>query len=386
MLIFDSNSLSSECYYMLQDIMDVLQKNNNKVVIALNQSDNFLPELIKSDYIKIHNVFSDQELALLTPHTNFHALTERRRRNSNLDYLNILKKEQSIPISLNIKLPKEYTKNEQIILLLLGAKDKIYSRELNSLRIKHSEIQSFLNRVSILCEWIHTAKGESGTYSTYKLVHNSKNIILDEIRKIASDDIIQSILSIVKTFKNGDNNQKRIYREVMQFDTLNQLFGRKKGAGKLIFNVYQNLESELSDDLHFWLQRSKSIYRLMPNKYWKLKTSYSYAKKVYLDSNNDTLTTKASLSVSLICSLLYNLERNNEIKLNWLEESINLGYQAIFSEYYNQEKRLKNDLNTENQHNNYADLIKKSCSNYILLIHKNSSITTKATLILNKLE
>ena len=172
----------------------------------------------------------------------------------------------------------------------------------------------------------------------------------------------------------------------MTICTLNQLFGRKKGAGKLIFNVYQNLESELSDDLHFWLQRSKSIYRLMPNKYWKLKTSYSYAKKVYLDSNNDTLTTKASLSVSLICSLLYNLERNNEIKLNWLEESINLGYQAIFSEYYNQEKRLKNDLNTENQHNNYADLIKKSCSNYILLIHKNSSITTKATLILNKLE
>ena len=386
MLIFDSNSLSSECYYMLQDIVDVLQKNNNKVVIALNQSDNFLPELIKSDYIKINNVFSDHELSLLTPQTNLHALTERRTRNSNLDYLNILKKEQSIPISLNLKLPKEYTKNEQIILLLLGTKDKIYSRELNSLRIKHSEIQSFLNRVSILCEWIHTAKGESGTYSVYKLVHNSKNIILDEIRKIGSNDIIQAILSIVKTFRNGDNNQKRIYREVMQFDTLNQLFGRKKGAGKLIFNVYQNLESELSDDLHFWLQRSKSIYRLMPNKYWKLKTSYSYAKKVYLDSNNDTLTTKSALSVSLICSLLYNLERNDEAKLNWLEESIDLGYQAIFSEYYNQEKRLKNDLNTENQHNNYANLIKKSCSNYILSIHKNFSITTKATCILNKLE
>ena len=386
MLIFDSNSLSSECYYMLQDIMDVLQKNNNKVVIALNQSDNFLPELIKSDYIKINNVFSDHELSLLTTQTNLHALTERRTRNSNLDYLNILKKEQSIPISLNLKLPKEYTKNEQIILLLLGTKDKIYSRELNSLGIKHSEIQSFLNRVSILCEWMHTVKGESGTYSTHKLVHNSKNIILDEIRKIDSDDIIQAILSIVKTFRNGDNNQKRIYREVMQFDTLNQLFGRKKGAGKLIFNVYQKLESQLSDDLHFWLQRSKSIYRLMPNKYWKLKTSYSYAKKVYLDSNNDTLTTKSALSVSLICSLLYNLERNDEAKLNWLEESIDLGYQAIFSEYYNQEKRLKNDLNTENQHNNYADLIKKSCSNYILSIHKNFSITTKATRILNKLE
>ena len=386
LLIFDSNSLSSECYYMLQDIIDTLQKNNNKIVIALNQSDNYLPEHIKSDYIKINNTFSEHELSLLTPETDFHGFTERRIRNSNLDYLNILKKEQSIPISLDLKLPKEYTKNEQIILLLLGTKDKIYSRELNSLRIKYSEIQSFLNRVSILCEWIHTAKGERGTYSTYKLVHNSKNIILDEIRKIDHDNIIESILSIVKIFKFGDNNQKRIYREVMQFDTLNQLFGRKKGAGKLIFRVYLNLESELSNDLHFWLQRSKSIYRLMPNKYWKLKSAYSYAKKVYLDSDNDTLTTKAALSVSLVCSLIYKLERNYVSKFNILEESIDLGYQAIFSEYYKQEKRLENDLNIENQHNNYADLIKESCSTYILSINKNSSITQKATRILNKLK
>ena len=386
MLVFDSNSLSSECYYMLQDITDTLQNNNNKVVIALNQSDTYLPELTKSDYIKINNTFSDGELSLLTPETNLHGFTERRTRNSNLDYLNILKKEQSIPISLDLKLPNEYTNNEQIILLLLGTKDKIYSRELNSLQIKYSEIQSFLSRVSILCEWIHTTKGESGTYSTYKLVHNSKNIILDEIGKIEHDSIIRSILSIVKAFKDGDNNQKRIYREVMQFDTLNQLFGRKKGAGKLIFSVYQNLESELSNDLHFWLQRSKSIYRLMPNNYWKLKSAYSYAKKVYLDSDNDTLITKAALSVSLICSLIYKLERNYAAKLNVLEESIDLGYQAIFSEYYTQEKRLENDLNTENLHNNYADLMKESCSTYTLSIHKNSGITKKATSILNKLK
>lgn len=386
MLIFDSNSLSSECYYMFRDVTDTLEKNNNKVVIALNQTDTFLSELTKSDYIKISNIFSTEELTLLTPETNLHGFIERKKHNSNLDYLNILKKEQSIPISLNLRLPNEYTKNEQIILLLLATKDKIYSRELNSLRIKYAEIQSFLNRVSILCEWVHTTKGESGTYSAYKLVHNSKNIILDEIRKIDHDDIIQSILFIVKTFKKGDNNQKRIYREVMQFDTLNQLFGRKKGAGKLIFSVYENLESELSGDLHFWLQRSKSIYRLLPNNYWKLKSAYSYAKKVYLDSSNDTLMTKAALSVSLICSLLYSLEKNYRAKLNVLEESIDLGYQAIFSEYYKQEKRLQNDLNTENHHNNYADLMKKSCSDYILLEHKNPSITQKATRILGKLK
>lgn len=77
--------------------------------------------------------------------------------------------------------------------------------------IKYSEIKLFLKRVSILCEWIHTTKGESGTYTTCKLVHNSKNIILDDIRKIDHDDIIQSILFIVKTFKTVHNNQKNIW-------------------------------------------------------------------------------------------------------------------------------------------------------------------------------
>ena len=106
----------------------------------------------------------------------------------------------------------------------------------------------------------------------------------------------------------------------------------------------------------------------MPNNYWKLKSAYSYAKKVYLDSDNDTLITKAALSVSLICSLIYKLERNYAAKLNVLE------------------KRLENDLNTENLHNNYADLMKESCSTYTLSIHKNSGITKKATSILNKLK
>lgn len=84
--------------------------------------------------------------------------------------------------------------------------------------------------------------------------------------------------------------------------------------------------------------------------------------------------------------MLYSLEKNYRAKLNVLEESIDLGYQAIFSEYYKQEKRLQNDLNTENHHNNYADLMKKSCSDYILLEHKNPSITQKATRILGKLK
>ena len=385
LLIFDSNSLSTECYYMFQDISEILVKNNNKIIITMNQSDNYLPDLVKSEYIKISSIFSTKEIDLLKPKTDLHGLAERKTLNTNLDYLNVIKREQGISLLLTLNLPREYTKNEQILLLLLGVKDKIFSRDINSLGIKYSEIKSFLNRVSFLCEWVPTARGETGTYSSYKLVHNSKNIVLEEIRKIKHDDVIESIIAIVMAFQNGDNNQKRIYHEVMQFDTLNQLFGRKKGAGKLISNVYKNLESILSKDLHFWLQRSKSIYRLVPEKYWQLKDSYSYAKKVYMDSSDITLITKAALSVSLICSLLYPLERNREVQLDLLEEAINLGHRSIFSDYYKQEKRLKNDLNFESKRNNYADLIKKSCFSYLELQHNNSDIAQKAFEIINKL-
>ena len=240
--------------------------------------------------------------------------------------------------------------------------------------------------MSILVEWIKTSKGEKNTYSAYKLVHNSKNIIMDEIQKLSHEDIIHVILTIVNAFKNGDLNQKRTYREVMQFDTLNQLFGRKKGAGKLIFMVYENLETLLKNDLHFWLQRSKSIYRLVPTNYWKLKTAYSYAKKVYLDSDNETLTTKAALTVSLICSLLYSLEKNNTIRQDFQKEAIELGFQAIFSEYYKQEKRLKNDLNIENSRKNYVDLIQNICSSYVLSPISNASTIRKSRAIIEKLQ
>lgn len=386
LLLFDSNSLSVDGYYLLQDVEDILKKNNNKIIVVFNQSDNFLSEITNSGYIIIKNKFDEDEITLLTPKTNSHALTERHLEETNLDYLNTIKKEQKIHLALNMNLPLKYTNNEQILLLLLCVKDKIYSREINSLRIKNFEIESFVNRVSILAEWIKTSKGESNTYSSFKLVHNSKSILMDEMQKISNDDIVSTIKKIVSTFKNGDDNQKRIYREVMQFDTLNMLFGRKKGAGYLIFKVYENLESLLEDDLHFWLQRSKSIYRLAPTKYWKLKTAYSYAKKVYLDSKKEILTTKASLTISLICSLLYPLEKNKRLKQDFQEEAINLGYSAIFSDYYKYEKRLHNDLSIENIRKNYVDLILNVCHSYILATHSNPTISRKAQKIISKLQ
>lgn len=386
LFIFDSNSLSHETYYMLQDSVLQLKQNNNRLIITLNQSDNYLSEIIDSEYITIDNFFSDNDLTKLISLTNNYGFAERTKRNTNLDYLEIIKKEQEIKI-LSLKLPNRYSFNEHLLILLLSVKDKVYSRDIRSLKISESEITSFLERTNILIEKVKTAKGEKNTFSVYKLVHNSKNILLSELRKLTPEDTLKAILHIVITFKNGDNNQKRIYREVMQFDTLNQVFGRKKGAGKLIFEVYNSLEKELKDDLHFWLQRSKSIYRLMPTKYYKLRSAYAYAKKVYLDSKSENLTAKSALTLSLICSLLYELEHEKGDKIKRQREAINLGYTAILSSYYKQEKRLKNDLGMENPRKNYVDLIVTLCNNYILASsnQEDQDLKNKAFSIITKL-
>ena len=97
----------------------------------------------------------------------------------------------------------------------------------------------------------------------------------------SKEDIIKCIVHIVERVKD-DRTRYRIYIDIILFDTLNQLFGGKRGAGNLIFEVYERLEEYLSDSL----QRSKSIYRLKSNDLAKLKEAYSYSIKVYFDGGH----------------------------------------------------------------------------------------------------
>lgn len=358
LLLFDSNSVSEEAYYMFRDVEPILKENNHKIVLAMNQCDNYLPEIVEAESERISSVFDDKERIILKKKTNKLGLIQRKNRETNLDYLKTLESQQKLTFFNSLHIPKDYTKNEKILLLILCVKDKIYSKDINALGIQYREVRSLVSRADLLIEQLNTKKGER-KFSGYKLVHNSKNCLLDAIHKWSRSDIIATIMTIVTTFLNGDRDQKRIYREVMQFDTLNQLFGYQKGAGELILNVYESLEEILNDDLHFWLQRAKSLYRLNPSKPEQVKKAYMYAKKAYMDSHdNSTLTTKAALSVSLICGLLYSIEKNEDYQ----EEGIRLGYDAIFSSYYRKTQKLNSDL--EKGRKKYVDLLMAMCQEY----------------------
>ncbi len=367
LLVFDTNALSSESYFLIRDNEEILCQKHNRIIMAVNQSDNYLSEVIDCKEVRIKNQFSDKEIQDFKEQSAAFGFVKRDTFSTNLDYLEKLHKEQKLPVLSAIQLPKSYTENEKILLLILCVKDKVYTKDIYSLGISQSELKRFLDRAQKLVELIHNSKGENSiSKSSQKLVHNSKLILLKEIQNFQSQDTVNAILRIVKAFLNGDNDQKRIYKEVMQFDTLNQLFGRKSGAGRLIFKVYEKLQPVLKDDLHYWLQRAKSIYRLVSDtQYFKLKEAYGYAKKAYMDSNQKSLTAKAALTTSLICCLLYRLERNPIEKQEYQKEAIRLGHEAIRSEYYRFQDRLNNEL--DSSYKGYRNNLIDTCKEFVMI-------------------
>ena len=136
-----------------------------------------------------------------------------------------------------------------------------------------------------------------------------------------------------KTKLSKDRAKRRLYIETVLFDTLNQLFGHAKGAGKLILDIYEELEPDLNQDMDYWLQRSKSIYRIYPKNYSKLKTAYQYAKKSASDGDS-RIQAKAALTTSLICCLLARQCRNEMDQRDYEIEAITSAETAVTSVYF----------------------------------------------------
>jgi hypothetical protein len=372
LFIFDSNSLSASCYRLISNSFTLLKSNNNKIITVANSNDNFIVESLNSGFIELSSMFYGKELTRINELADGYGLIVRKKKFSNLDYLHKLSKEQKIDMSL-LKYPEKLSKNEKIILILLSVLDKVFLGDAIALGISTIDVRDFLHRFPIIVEEMPVEVYEASTHSSRKIVHNSKIVLLSVIRALSNEEVIECINLIVGKFNNSnDKHRYRIHIEVILFDTLNQLFGGKKGAGNLIFQVYESLEEKLSGNLHYWLQRAKSIYRLLPNSYMDLKEAYRYAKKAYVDGN-DNIRSKASLTTSLICCLLHNLEPDKDAKTGYTIEAIELAYEAIFSDYYKFNNRfLSNELGGGRKRMNSYELITNVCNAYLKEFPKGS--------------
>lgn len=175
----------------------------------------------------------------------------------------------------------------------------------------------------------------------------------------------EAVKWLVKVFyQNKDRMQKQIAISIMQFDTLNEVYGSNRGAGRLIEKVYEELQEILNMDPHYWLQRSKCIYRRYPTDKEKLKEAYQYCVKAK-DAENlpEKLDAQTSLSLSLISGLL-NMS-GADPDLYYAEKCITHGYNAMISSYYSWNDRKRLEKERVGTHQSYEALCSKVCHEYL---------------------
>ena len=333
LFLFDSNSLTDHAYLFIANAKEILVKNKNKLVIAINSNDSFLSESLTTEIIDIEPKFDYREIKLLNPLSDKYALIRRKKDMTNIDYLKYLHDEQKVKSSYFNSLPKKFSLEESAVLLLLCVKDKLYFSDITALNIKYTNISILLTKMNGIIERVPVSRGERSRHSSEKIINNSKYYLYSIIRRLDTIEIINCVNYIVSHFLK-DKTRKRLYVEVVLFDTLNQLFsGKQSGAGNLIFAIYNSLENNLSQDMDYWLQRAKSIYRLKPNDENELKNAYQFAKKAYEDGKY-RLKVKSSLTISLICCLLSKAVSEASEQVAYQHEAINFADKTVNSEFF----------------------------------------------------
>ena len=362
LFLFDSNSLSDYAYQLVAHSEKLLKKKNNKLVVATNTNDIYLPDTLNAETVLLPPSFEGDEIKQLIPACDKYGLSRRKTKETNIDYLKRLSDDQKIDFSIFDSLPKKFSQQELVLLMLLCIKDKLYFSDISALNIRFRNVDDFIERMHGIIERVPVAKGEKARHSSEKLVHNSKYYLLSLMRDLDSEEIINTIKYIVSKLSK-DRTKRRLYIETVLFDTLNQLFGHAKGAGKLILDIYEELEPDLNQDMDYWLRRSKSIYRIYPKNYSKLKTAYQYAKKSASDGDS-RIQAKAALTTSLICCLLARQCRNEMDQRDYEVEAITSAETAVTSVYFKMNrKNLKGELGL-NKREPYFDMILQVCDKH----------------------
>lgn len=362
--IFDSNSISKDCYRLLTNSHDVIIKNKNKIVIAVNSSDNSIMESLDASLVELPSNFTGNELKENKRKADRYGIISRIYKNTNMDYLEKISHNQKINLKSINNYTNKLSQNELIMMLLLAAEDKLFVGDIIALDISPSDIDRFKRKFPVLIEELQVDRDERSNHSSTKLVHNSKAVLIRLLNQNDDEKIVDCIVRIVERLKD-DEQRKRIYIEVTLFDTLNQLFGGNSGAGNLIFKLYNRLKDILSDSPNYWLQRAKSIYHLKSKDLNSLIEAYNYSIKVYFDAH-EPLRSKAALTTSLIsCLIAELLDEGSSERLDYTKKAVELGCYAVNSAYYRVNPRyLNSDLKSGRKKNSYA-LLKNVCEDCI---------------------
>lgn len=364
--IFDSGSITSEVYTMILRKKTSIVGRNNKIIIVSNTNEDFLISRLNAKYYVVKNVFSNDEMSAFNDKADKLAFVRRKAKQTHLEYAYVLLKQHNIEISYIPKEVSSFTRNEQAIIFMLCVFNKVYMHEISYMNITNTEVNIFIHQNPILFEIIDCDPNEAFGKSIYKIVHNSRSILLNIVKTMSKEDVLYVILLIVNNLYAYDKQQ---YKTAIMFDTLNQLFGQE-GAGHLIEYIYKNLEDVLYKEPHFWLQRAKSIYRLFRTDKEKLLIAVEYAQKAMNDSGegkdrNIVLYLKSKFSAALIYCMLYNMEEDDEHKIHYQKQSIIMFHGVFIHRHGDLPKSIENLLSYSHYGENVYNSIVSICDQFI---------------------
>ena len=242
LFVFDSNTLSPEVYRELITSRKNLSKQGAKVVIATNINEDYLMEKLSAYVVMLSPQFSLDELDDFNSQVDKLAFIRRYRNDTTLDYSWRLMEQQRLQPPFSNCPVDEWTLNQKIILYMMVVFDRVYAHELSRLDISLNEAEDFTSSNPELFEKIDCDPNESEGKSVFKYVHNSRYIAINLLTRIKKEDVVNVVCEVVKKLYRDDPHQ---YKSVIMYDTFNNIFSQKKGAGHLIDEVYKKLEEIL---------------------------------------------------------------------------------------------------------------------------------------------
>jgi hypothetical protein len=387
-IIFDSNSLTSDDINKVSEIKDIVRENNTNIIITINSSDRLLIPLlsIKDDDYLINKKLNADEIKDFNNLVSQIGIAKMDRNNGNF-LENIYFYAETYKDTINFS-PLQYKglvdKEEVSIFILLASEDKVYYSQFDALGISYKKVEEVIKKYEPIIQEDYADFLEIEMHSSKKVIVNSKSYLLKilqdylETNRNIVPSVICNIVKKMRLFK-GLN----VAKNLILFDTLNDIFRKKEGgASGLIFQIYNELSSILYEDPNYWIQRAKSILYLKREDEKMLLDAISYAKTAYNNSKNDRnfkVLDNATLTLAMLYGRIINSKKFKDN--NYLNETINYYYQAFNSR--TNVKYIDRIIIKANK-NNKNDL-KNLC--YYLLNKKpplSNEIKRKAEFIINK--
>lgn len=362
-IILDSNCVPFFSLPTIETKIDILNKNQSHVVVLVDNSDKLLlsvlTENVQHKPFELDNKFSYNEIKQL---------------NSNLDKLGLPKFNESLNIISNIQILAENmnvksTVTEQyeladvdhvLIIFLILSQDKLYT-EYMMRHFDSQKLNQFFDKYKRLIEFDEV--------KDFEYFHNSRRKVVVDC-KICLIALLNKYMKYKKSVRNlterlvrfCEINKKlsgfsHIQTELLLFDNMNEYLSRgSQGGAEIIQNIYAGLEYVLYNDLHYWLQRSKSILhspvsRVEEN---KIRDAYKYVLKTYIDSQGDpslrkvyiaALTTKAMIAGRLANIMKYSSEELYDAIDGYFEVYDNREYiNRVYLDKINDYRRYSNDF------------------------------------------